>query len=743
MKSLRYILATIISFNALWAMACGPDYYELPRPAFLRLTNCIDDVDTRTENILLWKRQTSSDIKTEDINAVIYGDVSPDCWGPTSVYEDNWEPNGLMVWEYSYGVKHVGENSFLNYLYNTRDEEALNFIMMAKHIATMREDRNSPWYYPASKNEVENSFDPVIKTILAYRGTRFYNRYSLQLIRALFASARYEECIRAFDERFANVPDDDLMKRMSRDYVAGAALRIGDSEKATTHFAKTGDVESLYRFACCDNPFETAALANPESPKLLGFIKRSFNGDGYYRARSTDSIMIKETILPTAARIVKRSDVINRAMWYYILAVGEGEFNGDYRTAYSHIKNAERCNPGKFTDDIHAYRIVVEAALGKQDNLLANLRWLESKIADVTSADKNYWEQVMQNVVFTRIAPWYAEYGDVITALQLANYGDNMPLKYSSVCWRYTTYYGSWCENDVILARENSKHFNYHDFSNSFFMYITMQTPQTIERYITSLSSTAPLASYLNSRGYTSRDYLNDIAGTQYLAYRDYTNAARVLARISDDYQKLLNTDRKGFLKRDPFSYKSDLQKNDWYDRGYCYVPGPLTQDSVTNHKKLYFAKEMLRLEHEIQDSRDPNKRGLARLKYAIGLENAFNSCWALTSYGRGSTFVAARNELHACEEWNAEDWPHKTPLPEEALIVRATEDAEYMREQALAEITDPEVAARANLMLYNVRTIARRYPNSEVGRMMSSECDAWSDWVKSPLLPRKLRKPA
>ena len=79
MKSLRYILATIISFSALCSMACGADYYELPRPTFLRLTNCIDDVDTRTENILLWQRQTSSDIKTEDINAVIYGDVSPNC----------------------------------------------------------------------------------------------------------------------------------------------------------------------------------------------------------------------------------------------------------------------------------------------------------------------------------------------------------------------------------------------------------------------------------------------------------------------------------------------------------------------------------------------------------------------------------------------------------------------------------------------------------------------------------------
>ncbi|MCM1291312.1 MAG: hypothetical protein NC194_02080 [Prevotella sp.] len=640
------------------------------------------------------------------------------------------KPNDLMVWKYSYEEKLVGDNTFLNYLYNTRDEEALNFIMMAKHIATMREDRNSPWYYPSSKGEVENSFYPVIKTILAYKGTRFYNRYSLQLIRALFASARYEECIKTFDERFANVPDDDLMKRMSRDYVAGAALRLGNREAATAHFASTGDVESLLRFMCCDNPFETAALTNPESPKLLNFIEARFNGRWANEYFTKDSVCVREIIIPAARKIVAKKNVNNKAIWYYILAVGEGEFNNDYITAYRYIIEARKHRAGKYADNIRGYQIVVEAALGKQENLISNLKWLESKIADVTSPNKNYWEQVMQNIVFTRIAPWYAEHGDVITALQLANYGDNMPLKFSSTCWRYSTYYGSWSENDVLQARENPKNFNYHDFSNAFFLYITMQTPQTIERYIASLSSTAPLASYLNSRGYTSLDYLHDIAGTRYLAYRDYANAARVLSRISDDYQKLLNTDRKGFLKRDPFFYKSDLQKNDWYDRGNCHDPNSLIQKENTNHAKLYFARKMLLLEREIQSFRDSNKRGMARLKYAIGLENSFNFCWALTSYGRGYTLEAARNELHACGEWEAED----SQLPDEARIVKATKDAEEMQKKALAEITDPEVAARANLMLYNVRTIARRFPNTKVGRMMSAECDAWSDWVKSPL---------
>lgn len=636
-----------------------------------------------------------------------------------------------MSWEYTYGEKHTGDNTFLNYLYNSKDDEALQFVMMAKHIAQLRSDRNSPWYYPSSPYEVETGFDPAIKTIRAYRGKRFFNRYSLQLIRALFASGRYQECINTFNERFANVPNEDLMKRMSQNYVAGAALRLGDSKTATDYFASTGDVESLSRFSFVKDPFNLAALSNPDSPKLLYYIESHYNVNENHHTSQSNSLIVKESILPVAKKVVKMKNVRNRAMWYYILAVGEGEFNGNYKNAYRYIKEASKYPQGRFADFIHGYKIVTEAALGKQGNLLINLKWLESKIADVTSSDRYYWLQVMQNLVFTRIAPWYEKKGDTITALQLANYGDNMPLEYSASCWRYSAVYGDWQTDEVLFARKDPRLWNEHDYSNTFFQFMTMQTPQTIERYIASLSSTSPLASYLNARSYTSRDYLYDVVGTQYLANRDYANACRVLSYISTSYQKLLNVDRDGFLRRDPFVYKSELQKNDWYEHGFSYNPGPGPKDIVNNHKKLYFAREMLRLERIIRFSSNPNDRALARLKYAIGLENSFNSCWALTSYSRGSCEIAARNELTDPANPNDSDWPDWNPFEHERIILKATADAETMRKQALAEITDPEVAAKAHYILYNVLTIARHYPNTKIGRLMAAECDAWSDWVK------------
>ncbi len=702
MKSRRSIVATAFSILiSLSAYCCGPWVYTHPRPSFLRLHIDAADRKTKAENLLLWRSQTSEKVKLADIDAVIYGDVSP---ASLCSYV---QADGIIEW---YMDTEMSNNSFLNYICNTSDTEAFNFVMLARHLARLRADRISPWYYPASKWDEDYGYEPVINTILAYRGERFYNRYSLQLIRALFASARYEECISAFSDRFASVPDDDLMKRMSRDYVAGAAVRLGRSEMAKGYFASAGDVESLSRFVLSDEgeAFRLAAHENPDSPRLLKFIDGKFNGgDKVYGLSRADSVFVKDIIIPVAKDIAARKDVSSKAMWHYIAAIGEGEFNGDYRSAYRSITKADRSGGGEYSDNIRVYRMAVEARLDVRNNLLADLKWLETKVGDVSSPDAGYYADVMQNIVFTILAPDYERRGDLITALQLANYGDNMPLKHVRPCWNYADIYSP--RQEIVQARKNAATWNYHDYSNTFFRFMCMQSPDVIERYISSLSSKEPLAAYLNSCGYTDRDYLYDVAGTLYLERRDYADAIRVLAKISDRYQPLLNVDRGGYLKRDPFVYSS----------------GKAVSDFVAGNKKLYFAREMLRLEREMKSTHDPNKRGMDRLKYSIGLENSFNSAWALTSYFRG---VCMGGVVYIANY----DWPYQDLNASMALnMQKATADAAAMRRQALAEITDPEMAAKAHYMLHNLRTVARHYPDTSVGRMLSARCDAWSDWIR------------
>ena len=128
----------------------------------------------------------------------------------------------------------------------------------------------------------------------------------------------------------------------------------------------------------------------------------------------------------------------------------------------------------------------------------------------------------------------------------------------------------------------------------------------------------------------------------------------------------------------------------------------------------------MLRLERKIASSTNPDVRGRAKLEYSIGLERSFTSCWALTAYYKGECMSLPEDRF---DEWM------KRPYNYEDLCVRAEDDARKMREEALAEITDPEILAWYHRAFGNYRTVARCYPNTIVGREMGACCDSWFDW--------------
>ncbi len=670
MKFLRYIAAATISACAFLLQevhACGPFPYEVPEPTFFRLCHADAAESRMAENIRLWQSQTSQKISAADIREVVYGDTDPDVW------HDYW--TDVLEWHLS-GYSERTDNTFLNYLNNAGDDEAANCLMLAKHVARLRADRNSPWYYPASKKDVKSGFDPVIATIERYQGKRFYNRYSLQLVRALFASARYDECIAAFNSRFGGVSDNDLMKSMARDYAAGAACRLGNKELAADYFAAVGDIASLKRYIMSeDSAFDVSVRTCPDSSKLMQFIERKINGiDQLY----IDSTFVRTKILPAARRVLSGKKTRNKALWHYIAAVCEGQFNGNVAAAYWHIRRASAPQSAVSNDNIRAYRMLLEARMGMETNLLSDLRWLEGKITDLTSPDYRYWRRVMEHIVLGHLVPHFAGKGDMITAIQMANYGENMPGK----------------DMETI-------------YSNTFFVFMQNQAPETIEQYIASLSSQEPLHRFLNAGGYTDRNYLLDLAGTLYIRHRDYANAVRVLAKVAPSYQNRLNVARREYLNRNPFLYQAEGRYT-------------VSKDNLPN-KKLYFAREMLRLENEFNSSEDNNRRGLARLKYAIGLDNSFNGCWALTSYHLGD-WVVAENE-----DFERFYTPENT---QDYARAKATSDSKAMIAQALGEITGAESAAQAHYMLYNYRTVAQRYPGTKIGRMMAAQCDAWSDWV-------------
>lgn len=677
--------------------------YTVPSPSLFSLAMFAPDADSKAENLRLWQQQTDPTIPLADIEEVIYGNNFVDCY--SSSY-----PGKLKEWGFSLYDTPDG-NRFTNYLINSHDVEAAHFISLAKTVESLRADRNSPWYYPADKYDTASGFQAVIDQIEAYKGQRFADRYALQLIRALFASAQYAECIAAYNERLAPLPDDNLMKRMAQGYVAGAAYRLDNNEEAKAFFASTGDVESLKLYSCKngEDALALAVSANPDAPKLMLHINGLIRSNGY---DDPDSTMIVNKLLPMACKVVSSSACSDAAPWLYTIGFIEGEFLHNEKQASKTINSAyDIAKDGPLKDNIRAYRMMLDARADRTDNLLDDLKWIESKVADIGAPDNSRWTGIMQSIVLGELATRYAAKGDVIRALQFANYADNMPLNYQYAAWRDS--YGDKWRVMVRPSRLNSEDWNPHDYSNTFFQYLYNQPLETVEKYLKSLGSSEPLARYLNSRGYTDSDYLNDLAGTVALRSRDYRSAITHLSKVKPEYQSRLNVERQGHLSSNPF---------------YRYMPlspRPVRLEDHTN-AKLRFATAMVGLQAKMKSAKDPNDRADSILEYANAMNNSYNFCWALTSYRMGVCMMADTPGLTDSED------SYESKVMESAAN-QAYDEYAKLTDTALKLYTDPERAAIAHLSLSNDRLIAREYASTKAADFLRAHCDNFDDWIKEP----------
>lgn len=180
MKSKKYSLLlklssiVIIVFSVSFhANACGPYPPIIPTPKFF--TSNWDGLLTKDfykqENLRLWQKLTSERIPLNDIEQAVYKDNSDTV-------------NDIM---FSYDESVSTDNLFYIYLKNTHDSELADFLSTAKELEKRRNEINSPWYYPSSRDssDVTGDFQDIIDKCKSYTGTRIKDRYALQVVRAL------------------------------------------------------------------------------------------------------------------------------------------------------------------------------------------------------------------------------------------------------------------------------------------------------------------------------------------------------------------------------------------------------------------------------------------------------------------------------------------------------------------------------------------------------------------------------
>lgn len=670
-SSPQLVKALILFFlyACLPARACGPFEPIIPTPRFFGLPavyKSMADYD-RTENLRLWQSLTSPRIPLSDIEHVVYSQSLSDF-----VCHTGYDPD-------------ESANLFYTYLNNTEDWELMDFLRIAKVIEERRKDMLSPWYYPASRGQGEDpgDFDDMIAECKSYSGDRLRDRYALQVVRALFASRRYAECALYADSAFASFPDSNLMKRMAQRYAAGCWTRLGQVERADTVFAISGDIRSVSP----DRRISLMASLNPDAPQFMDYI----------RSHSSDTVFMI-AVRPVADRLLRQGKVASPGDWNFLLAHISQESLSDSQLARTHILRAmqQPFSSPELHDLARIYKMKLDAITGHTSSLLADLRWVESKI-DVLAPDTHEWIRRLQNIVYADWIPRLWKKSDYATAILLCSYADNLePSDKKHVIWSCWDAPASLTKSAM---RQSENYPNQIDYGSlSFQLMGSLSSAQLSSAYNRMMSST-PLYTFLRRNIRTDADYYFELIGTLALREENYTRAVSYLSRVSEHYLRTTNIFKDGYLGQDPFA-------------------------------KLTFARRMRDLKQSRDHGRTDDVRGIARLKYAMERYASFEDKWALTQYWRGWVGIFYPALVYWCDDFAGTNYAflYDYAVSDDQKKTEALYKTEVAA--ALAMLTTDEARAEAQFILGNVRTVIRNYADTAAAAKVKSSCDGWENWL-------------
>lgn len=704
--SIRLAVSAVAACAAATALACGPYSPIIPTPDYFisgYSQKAISDND-REENLRLWQEQTSKSIPVSDIEEAVYKDT----------YSRFAECTG-------YAAAKTG-NLFYTYLNNSGDREVTDLLLTAKRLEKLREEMLSPWYYPRNKENGNNDLDDIIDKCKAYKGSRLRDRYALQTTRAIFASKNYAGCIEYYDSAFADIPDGNLMKRMAQRYVAGCWSRLDDKERADSVFAAAGDIRSI----TCSDPLAYMAERNPDAPLVMEYLR--------------DKRCARDTALMTNAaaiayKLLAADKVTNKGDWNFMLAYFNNEFKGNTQLAREHIYKAlqQKFSSSELNDLARAYKMKLDAKSGHSESLLEDMQWAESK-TDILNPDAYQWKRRIRNIVYEDLVPRLWSDKEYSKAILLCAYADN--LDYADR--RYTIYqFGpGWlfAMPDISMTindlRKSEKFFNPLDYSCLSFQLMGSLTSDDLATAYDEMMQPGTLNDFLRRNIRTDCDYYNELIGTLALREGNYERAESYLSKVSEEYQRTMNINKKGYLSRDAFSiYPSRWSTTDYF--GWAYENQAVAHEhQARTGAKLDFARKMNSYAETMAHGATNDERGLAALMHTIGRHNSFEECWALTQYWRGFCSNMFYPSLQYWDNFAESKYPFLYDYVN-TVGYKNTED-EYNRnvEKALAMLESNEAKAKAEYILGNLKTVVARYGDTTTGQFVKTSCDNWKQWI-------------
>lgn len=693
MKSMKYIkLISVCLFfvmapqiKACWGPTYSPAEYLMFNPVLK------EDDDNVYENCLLWQQQTSKDIPIEDIKQAVY----------KLSYEDIEQ-----------ALTNNSDNKFLQWIYQKQDKEVVDFLVLAKHCEELRGIMADVWYYPAKNDSTINSLHKVVEIARSYKGSRFVGRYALQVVRALYTMGNYKDCS-DYWELMESQLSDDVLKRMTKSYVAGAELKQGRTDMARKMYLEINDWRSVvcsidvnYSY---ENRLSQLKIVCDLAPNCREAQRQAFE---IIRANEIeiDDIGKLLEMNKLCLKMAKSEEVKEHSFWWYAASMCSILLNDD-SMALRYVNRAIACSSDKEnTERFKVLKIFLEAKLRPLGNdydswLMKQIAWYEQKIRKdkyvmerVDAMNYNlsdyYWNDMLRRVLLGAVCPKMVKGDQPVKALHVANVGDNMILKISE-------------ENDSNMSRKNiigcdEEICNYWDFRNALFFLMDTIGVDNVVKYKQRLDCPrTAFDHFMAQRSYHDNDYFNEIIGTQMLRNMRYEEAVDYFSKVSFEYEKQLNT--RCYLNREPFKWES-----------YKIVE--------QSDAKYNFARKMRNLERDIKSSREPNRKAEMMMEFSLGLRNSFTNVWALTQYYKGESINGHGGSIY---EWS-----------ESRLYCNALHRADYMESESFKMFTDSEAAAKANAIFGRYWEIADNYSDTNTAKRLLISCDRYKDYF-----PRRKNK--
>jgi hypothetical protein len=679
-RSYKYLLISLLAIslpkyaNGCWVPSNLPAAYYMYRVYEGSMEASSNGEETTsqecTKNCREWQKMTSYSIPLHEIHYVVYSMPLEEMEKIATRRDSTYR------------------NRFLEHI-TKKDTAIFDFLLLAKTNEYIRAKRNSRWYYPSMKIGARMTLEEIAQVSLSADVPALRERYLLQGIRALFTLARYDECIKIWEEEAKLLPRENLMRRMIEPYIAGARYHMGQLGSDIEYFAQMGDIESMLYCSYLSGERISAVKAltmicecdpnHHNIPKALQKCVRQMEPNLYWDwEHSFTATPEYNDLCSLCDRMIRSSEVTEKAMWYYTRAFLY-DLVKDTWMAMRYLKLAEGQKCSQFLkESLKVFRIYLDSKSSTYDSsyevkLLGQLRWLEDKI--VNNIDQNvvletidgsklgrmisyyYWNDMLRRILLAEVCPRMLEMGKTNRALQLANMADNFLPK--------------------VVGVKSDLH-----YSNHFFEMIDSLGLDVAKRYTANIRNPkSEFDRYLNQRGYTDSDYLNDILGTQCLRNLRYSEAVGYLENVSQGYWDSLKVG-----------------------------------DHMGSYLNRYeFALEMHMLEKKISMVTNPNIKGKYMYELGIEIRQSFETHWGLTQYYKGTNFL---NQVCVKRDWESDKYTSAARKRAQSLIY-----------EALQTVTDPELAADLHYKLNHFRTVARKYPDTTKGRLVRGECDKWVDY--------------